>query len=134
MPKPTVIVAEDQRTIREILHKILTLGGFDVIGSVGSGADVLALCATTTPDAVCLDIYMPGMDGFKTLREIRRLYPQVKVVMVSTESDDENIRWALDSGAHGYVVKPFNHTVVLDTLRKIVVQGREQTAEAPTDQ
>src|SRR5918912_1114869 len=82
------------------------LAGHEVLG-VGSGAEAVALYDELRPDAVLLDVDMPGMDGLATLGAIRAIDPEARVAMLTGNAGSGTIRGALALGARDYVLKPF---------------------------
>ena len=77
----------------------------EVVGEANSGENVLALVGQTAPDAVLLDVRMPGIDGLTVLERLREQYPSVSVVMLSGIEDPALVRGALDRGAAAFVLK-----------------------------
>jgi two-component system chemotaxis response regulator CheY len=116
--RPTVIIVDDNGITRTLLRGIIRAEEFDVIGEASLGAQGLAMAGQLQPDIVCLDIEMPDMNGMDILRELRTTQPQIAVVMITAHSERENIQGALDNGAGGYVVKPFNIAKVAEALRR----------------
>lgn len=108
-PKPRVVVADDSALMRRIVTNVLTRGGMDVVGAARDGDEALALCAREQPDAMTLDLAMPGLGGIDVLRELRRRGGrQIPVVVVSAFSPAHGARAvdALAEGAFELVPKP----------------------------
>ncbi|WP_372791095.1 chemotaxis-specific protein-glutamate methyltransferase CheB [Paraconexibacter sp.] len=103
-----VLVADDSGLMRKILAQSLTESGFEVIGQARDGDEALALWREHRPDAMTLDLAMPGMDGIGVLRELRRDSASVPVVVVSAFSPAHGARAvdALAEGAFDLVAKP----------------------------
>lgn len=120
--RPTVIIVDDNGITRTLLRGIIRAEEFDVIGEASLGAQGLAMAGQLRPDIVCLDIEMPDMNGMDILRELRTTQPQIAVVMITAHSERENIQGALDNGAGGYVVKPFNTAKVAEALRRALAR------------
>jgi two-component system chemotaxis response regulator CheY len=112
------LVVDDSASMRAILKRTLAERGFEV-AAAPSGLDALRMMAQQNPDLVLIDWNMPGMNGFDLLREIRRQpsYAQVKLVMVTTETNKAEMTHALAAGADEYIMKPFTPDVVYDKLR-----------------
>jgi len=103
-----ILVADDSGLMRKILTQSLTESGFEVIGQARDGDEALALWRTHRPDAMTLDLAMPGMDGIGVLRALRRDSSSVPVVVVSAFSPAHGARAvdALAEGAFDLVAKP----------------------------
>jgi len=104
-----VVVADDSGLMRRVLAHALTDAGFDVVGQAGDGDEALALCRRLRPDAMTLDLAMPGRDGIGVLRELRRPgAPAIPVIVVSAFSPAHGARAvdALSEGAFDLVAKP----------------------------
>ncbi|MHB1593070.1 MAG: response regulator [Streptosporangiaceae bacterium] len=106
MSQVRVLIADDQRVVREGLATILgTLPEVAVVATAADGAQAVRLAAEHRPDVVLMDLRMPGLDGAVATAEIRSGLPEVQVVMLTTYADDESIFAALDAGAIGYLTK-----------------------------
>ena len=108
-PATRVVVADDSVLMRRVLTHALSDAGFDVVGQARDGDEALALCRRLRPDAMTLDLAMPGMDGIGALRALRRPgAPSVPVIVVSAFSPAHGARAvdALAEGAFDLVAKP----------------------------
>ena len=114
--KPSVLVADDDRSMRELLKAILNSENYPIVGEVSNGLDVVLKCVELKPDVVLLDINMPKMDGIKALEEIRKARPSTMVLMVSGDLTVDRVKEALANGAAGFVVKPLKPASVLDKI------------------
>jgi two-component system, chemotaxis family, protein-glutamate methylesterase/glutaminase len=106
--QPRVVVADDSALMRRIVTNLLTRGGVKVVGSARDGDEALALCERERPDAMTLDLAMPGMGGIEVLRALRARGKQFPVVVVSAFSPAQGARAvdALAEGAFDLVPKP----------------------------
>jgi len=116
------LVVDDSRAMRSILTRVLTELGFDVL-QAGDGAEALAvidsgLASGSVPDVCLVDWNMPVMDGLEFIRAVRARddLKEVSLMMVTTESEQDQIVRALAAGAHEYVIKPFTSEVIADKL------------------
>ncbi len=106
MSQVRVLIADDQRVVREGLATILgTLPGVAVVATAADGTQAVRLAGEHRPDVVLMDLRMPGLDGAAATAEIRAGLPEVQVVVLTTYADDESIFAALDAGAIGYLTK-----------------------------
>jgi len=94
----------------------------EIIGSANDGAKAVELCNENTPDAILMDIRMPGMDGIAATRQIKSQHPSVRIMMLTTFDDKPNIQQALAAGADGYLLKTDKISGIANKLR-ILLDG-----------
>lgn len=112
-----VIIADDQELIRQSLQIILSMNeNIEVVGCAENGIKVLELMEKTPADVILMDIRMPIMDGVYCTKEIKKLYPNTKVIILTTFDDDDFVFSALKYGASGYLLKG----VSMDELAKAI--------------
>ena len=100
------MIADDQQLIRESLKIILDSDpDFEVVKVVGSGQEVLESLKTESIDIILMDVRMPNMSGVDCTRIVKKEYPNIKVIILTTFDDDEYIYDALKYGASGYLLK-----------------------------
>ena len=125
-----VLVVDDERAVRDSLRRALELEGYDV-ELAADGADALhRLEANGQPDAVILDVLMPGVDGLEVCRRIRGKGNGVPVLMLTARTEVESRVAGLDAGADDYLPKPFALEELLARLRALlrrVSPGAEET-------
>lgn len=101
-----VVIVDDQVILRESLKFIVEQDSeIEVAGCAGNGREALKLCDQLLPNIVLMDIMMPGCDGVEGTRLIKEKYSSIKVLILTTFNDDENIKKALKNGADGYILK-----------------------------
>lgn len=101
-----IMIADDQQLIRESLKIILDSDpSFEVVKVVGSGQEVLDSLKTESVDIILMDVRMPNMSGVDCTRIVKKEYPNIKVIILTTFDDDEYIYDALKYGASGYLLK-----------------------------
>lgn len=121
MKATRVLVVDDHALFRKGVASLLRdAEGFVVVGEARDGREALAKAQALTPDAVIMDIYMPGMDGLEAARRIRQAVPLVRIVMLTVSEEDENLFEALKAGAHGYLLKSVEPEELFRTLRGVV--------------
>jgi DNA-binding NarL/FixJ family response regulator len=121
-----VLLAEDQKVLRESLKIILTKDPeITIIGCAADGAEALAIVEEKLPDVVLMDIKMPVCDGLECTRLIKEKYPQIKIVILTTFDNDENVEKALTYGADGYILKEIDPeeiiTIIKNTMKGLQV-------------
>lgn len=100
-----ILLADDHGLFVEGLTTLLRAGGFTVVGAARDGLEALQLARSLHPDVILMDIRMPRCDGLCATRLIQAELPQIKIVMLTTSAEDENLFEALKSGASGYLLK-----------------------------
>lgn len=115
-----IFLADDHLMFRDALCNLLhTHAGMEVVGQTGDGLQVAALCTELTPDIVCMDIHMPGMDGIKITRLLRQTCPHIKVIALSAYTDQHYVLDMLAAGAKGYVTKAEASDELLHAIRVV---------------
>lgn len=101
-----VFVCDDQAVVRDGLEMILNADReIEVVGTAQEGGEAIERLAETRPDVVLMDLKMPGMNGIQATREIRKRFPEIKVLVLTTYGEDEWVFDAIRSGAAGYLLK-----------------------------
>jgi len=113
----TVLVVDDAAFMRMMIRDILAKEGY-VIHEAVNGRDAVEKYSELQPDLVTMDITMPEMSGLEALRAIRASDSSARVLMVSAMGQQKMIVEALESGAMDFLVKPFQPTKVLETVKK----------------
>ncbi len=124
-----VVVIDDVFIDRRIMTQILRSAGFNVVGEAGDGEEGLELVSREKPNLVILDYVMPKMNGLSTLKEIKKRYLNLPVVMQTSESDKDIGITLMKEGADDYIVKPLDRVVILQKLTKIV-EGLNSTSKS----
>ncbi len=113
-----ILVADDHMIIRQGLRLIFeTEPGFQLLGEAVDGAEAIRLCAELHPDVVLMDLRMPGMDGLTAIEQLRRLQPEIAIVILTTFNEDEQMMRALRLGAKAYLLKDTDRDTLFHTLR-----------------
>ena len=113
----TVLVVDDAAFMRMMIRDILAREGY-VIHEAVNGRDAVEKYLEIKPDIVTMDITMPEMSGLEALRLIREQDPAARVLVVSAMGQQKMIVEALENGALDFLVKPFQPTKVLETVKK----------------
>lgn len=116
----TVSIVEDNEQLRETLARVLNRAeGFACVGQHASAEAALAGIPKERPNAVLMDINLPGMNGVECVRQLKPLLPQTQVVMLTAYEDTENIFSSLAAGASGYLLKRSKSAEILEALRDV---------------
>ncbi len=115
MKKPRILVVDDNKDFADIFCDILKTNDY-VAESCYGGSQAIEMVKNSVFDIVFLDIRMPEMDGIQTLKEIRKLHPEMTVIMMTGYSVDEMIHKALEEKASEIVYKPFEVEKILSLI------------------
>jgi DNA-binding NarL/FixJ family response regulator len=101
-----ILLADDHVLFRQGIRKIIELmPGVQVVGEVNDGIEVIEMIKNLAPDLAILDISMPNLGGIVAAREVRKLYPQVNVLILTMHKSREYLYHAISAGAQGYLLK-----------------------------
>jgi two-component system, OmpR family, response regulator MprA len=125
-----VLLAEDDRAVRESLERALRLDGYEVV-SVANGAAALTYLENNPVDVIMLDMMMPELDGLTACRRLRARGDQTPIIMVTARTETADRVSGLDAGADDYLPKPFVLDELLARLRALARRARTSDANAP---
>src|SRR5512135_1136825 len=125
----TILVVDDQSSVRQLLQEYLTEQGFRVI-TAEDGQRALYAARHDQPDLILLDIMMPKMDGYQFLRQYRQ-ERQTPVIIITAREEETDSVLGLDLGADDYVIKPFRMRELMARIRAVLrrVEGADERAE-----
>lgn len=113
-----ILLCDDQTVIRDGLEMLLQLEkDFQVVGSAQDGFEALELTVAKQPDLILMDLKMPGMNGIEATREIRKKFPHIKILILTTYDDDEWFFDAIRAGASGYLLKDTPRQKIIEAIR-----------------
>ncbi len=117
-----IILADDHTIIRQGIRRLIEeIPGLQVLAEANDGLELLSLLQHNAPDLVIADITMPVIGGIEATREIRKLYPKVKVLILTMHKRFEYLQHVISAGAHGYLLKEDSNDELaqaIDTIRK----------------
>jgi DNA-binding response OmpR family regulator len=123
--KPGILVIEDEKLIRDRLAYIIELEGFNTF-TCATAEEGLRLMEENRVDIVIADIGLPGMTGMTFTEKIKKTYGNVSVLVITGLSNQFTCDIAKSVGADGYITKPFRNTEIIEQLRGIIKQSRQQ--------
>ena len=130
MSRLRVMIVDDHRVVREGLQLALEIEeNIEVVGEAGEGREAVGKAQELKPDLILMDVMMPGMNGIDACQEIRELFPETRVVMLTASSDQESVTSSLVAGAQGYVLKAASRDELLRALRAV---GRGESILDPS--
>ncbi len=132
MVQSRILIAEDEPNLREVLRMQLELEGFEVIEAC-DGEVVLELAPQVRPDVIRLDVMMPRMDGYETLRRLRASYATrfIPVIMLTAKDSREDALTGFQGGANDYLTKPYDRRELLLRVNNQLNWSRQQREANP---
>ncbi|ASJ02875.1 two-component system response regulator [Thermococcus profundus] len=115
-----VLVVDDAAFMRMLVKKILTQAGHQIVGEASNGKEAVEKYKQLKPDLVTMDIVMPEMDGISAVKEIMKIDPNAKIIMITAVGQEAKVMEALKSGAKGYIVKPFQAPKVIEEVNRVL--------------
>ena len=126
----TILVVDDTEVDRRLVAGMLTKDGNHTIHCANNGEEAVSFLQRSFPDLVLTDLFMPGMDGIELLQLIRREYPLIPVILMTSRGTEEIAVQALQSGAASYVPKHLLSRYLLKTVRDLLAQALESRSRA----
>src|SRR5262245_40984564 len=119
------LVIDDSRTVRAIIGKILAEVGLEVVEAANGREGLEQLRRAQDVELILVDWNMPEMNGLEVIQAVRaqRVYDPVRIMMVTTETEQEQVIRALDAGANEYLMKPFTREILVAKLSLLDVLG-----------
>jgi two-component system chemotaxis response regulator CheY len=117
----TILIADDAEFMRSMLRQIIEDMGWSVVAEAADGHEAIEKYRSCRPDLVLLDITMPNLDGPEALRSILTENSEAQVVMITALGQKDQVLQAIKAGARDFIIKPFDHDRVADTLERILV-------------
>ena len=116
--KRRVLIVDDEDVNLQLLSNILRAQGYE-IATATNGRDAVHIIKKNPPDMVLLDVEMPVMDGYETLKKIRETYPanRLPVIIITIKDESEDMVHAFEMGANDFVIKPIDLAVLLARIR-----------------
>ncbi|EPZ45196.1 chemotaxis protein CheY [Alicyclobacillus acidoterrestris] len=115
-----IMVVDDAAFMRMMLKNVLVEGGHEVVAEAANGMEAVQQYEAHRPDLVTMDITMPEMDGIQAVRAIVSIDASAKVIMCSAMGQQQMVIEAIQAGAKGFIVKPFDKDKVLAEVGKLV--------------
>ena len=111
-------VVEDHARVRESLVELFEAYGFEVVGSCANGHEAVAFCLDAEPDAIVMDVRMPVLDGIAATREIKRLRPEIRVILLTAYDENDLRAAAADAGADNFLAKGTPGIELVEQIRQ----------------
>lgn len=121
-----ILLVDDSKFMRIILRKVLTKGGFDIVGEAYDGASAIQKYRELKPDLVLMDVILPDprMNGIETIKWIMKIDPSALIIIVSAVENQLLINEGLNAGAKNYCIKPFEYIQLIQIINEVLKEKR----------
>jgi DNA-binding response OmpR family regulator len=123
-----ILIAEDDEHTREALREVLSMEGYEVV-TASDGLQAVDFFRVTKPDFVCLDVMMPGQNGYEACKQIRRHDEQVPILFLTAKAEEIDAVLGLELGADDYMTKPFGVKEIIARIRAITRRTAARSAK-----
>lgn len=125
MKKITFVITDDAIFMRTLLRKIIEQSDdYEVVGEASNGREAIDAAKKFQPDILTLDITMPEMDGIQAVKEILKVSPKTRIIMVSAMGQQSMVIEAIKQGAKDFVVKPFDKSRVYQSIKNVLAMDK----------
>jgi DNA-binding NarL/FixJ family response regulator len=115
-----IMVVDDHPVVRKGLISALNgVPEFQIVGEAANAADALAIAGELKPDVILMDVYMTGIDGIEATAILHRMFPEIKVLILSVSENESDLFRAVEAGARGYLLKGAGLTDLIDSVRLV---------------
>jgi DNA-binding NarL/FixJ family response regulator len=114
-----IVLADDHPIFRQGLRALLEKEGFAIVGEGADGFEATKLVEKFHPDVIVLDFSMPRLNGLDAAKEIQRISPRTKVILLTVHREEQYVLEAMAAGVKGYVLKPEAATGLVDAIREV---------------
>ncbi|WHY77782.1 response regulator transcription factor [Neobacillus sp. WH10] len=116
-----ILIADDHHVVRRgLVFFLRTQKGLDIIGEAANGKEAVELAKSLRPDLILMDLVMPEMDGIQATRIIKKEQPEIKIMMLTSFSDQDHVIPALEAGASGFQLKDIQPDELVVSINKIM--------------
>jgi DNA-binding NarL/FixJ family response regulator len=133
MKKIKIVLVDDHNIVRDGFKNLLmNLSDIKVVGEASTGGDLFNLLQKIIPDILLMDITLPNMNGIVITEKLKIDYPDIKVIMLTANVDDESVFDSFKAGAVGYLPKNIQYEELVEAIRE-VAEGKEYVAKSISD-
>src|SRR5215813_15556598 len=128
-----ILIAEDERDIRELIEFTLTAYAGHQVFKAANGAEAVELAPQVMPDLIMMDVRMPRMTGYEACKELKKIdsVKDIHVVFLSAKGQESEIDSGLEAGAYDYILKPFAPDQLAIRVTEILEKFKKRAAQAP---
>ena len=114
-----ILIADDAQFMRLAIRKMLEKHDCEIVDEAANGLEAVEKYIKYTPDIVTMDITMPEMDGVQAIREIKKINPDAKILVISAMGQEIHVKEAVMAGASGFIVKPLKEEDIVKSIMRL---------------
>ncbi len=118
-----LLIVDDEENIREVVREYAEFDGYE-IEEAGDGMEAISMCRKNDYDLIIIDIMMPKLDGFSACKEIKKIKPDIPVIMMSARSEEYDKLFGFELGIDDYVTKPFSPKELMARVHAVLTRSR----------
>ncbi len=115
-----ILIVDDATFMRMMIKNIVTKNGYEVVAEAENGSQAVKMYAEHKPDLVTMDITMPEMNGIESVKAIKKIDPNAKIIMCSAMGQQAMVMEAIQAGAMDFIVKPFKQERILQAIERVL--------------
>jgi two-component system chemotaxis response regulator CheY len=115
--KKKVMIVDDSGYMRQVIRRHLESKGFEISGEAADGSEVVAMAESLKPDLITMDLSMKTLGGIEATKQVKKVVPDTKVIVVSALGESRFIKEAVAAGAHDFIIKPFTEDRLISSVR-----------------
>ncbi len=127
-----LLIVDDEEKIRAVVREYAQFEDFDV-HEAADGMEAVTLCRDEDFDIIIMDVMMPRLDGFSACREIKKIKPQIPIIMLSARSEEYDKLFGFETGVDDYVVKPFSPRELMARVRAVLARTTKISDDTPEE-
>ncbi len=121
MEKIKILLAEDHKVVREGTRRLLeSQSDLEVVGEASDGVEAVELAKKLKPEIIIMDVSMPRLNGIEATKQIKAIYPNIAILVLTGYDDDEYVFALLEAGAAGYLLKESSGDELIDAIRQVM--------------
>lgn len=114
-----VLIVDNSEVMREVLQEAIS-DHFQVVGEAENGAKAIEAVQNNDVDVIMMDMVMPEVDGIEATASIKEIDPEIKIIFCTSVTQQERMKPAIEAGADGYIMKPFENSTIRDAIQDVV--------------
>lgn len=112
-----ILIVDDSGYMRQVIRRHLEAQGFEIVGEATDGSQVTEMAQRLKPDLITMDLSMRELGGIEATRQVKKVLPDVKIIVVSALGESRFVKEAIMAGAHDFIIKPFTEERLISSVK-----------------